>query len=270
MDTSSNDNTQQDVIEQIQSRKNYGGFFNINGKKQGCYTKKQMKSLYPAKNFELAGEYVEGSLLEPSGSLQLGAKPLPLYNYRSHNRLLYCEKGYVAVGEDRYAVLLSNVAALRAGILLLLVALILFAVIIGPGLLKGKGEPNPTTNLPDLEQGAVDWTGQQPQDTGGVTAGIAIPGYKSITVAANQADVKVNFNNPKTNPCYFVISLVLDDGTVLYQSKMVEPGKGIYDITLSQALSPGEYGAAVKYETYSLTDLTPMNGAEVQIALIAK
>ena len=54
-----------------------------------------------------------------------------------------------------------------------------------------------------------------------------------------------------------MISLVLDDGTVLYQSKMIEPGMGLYDITLTQALAPGEYGATVKYETYSLSDLTP-------------
>ena len=104
----------------------------------------------------------------------------------------------------------------------------------------------------------------------GVAAGIAIPGYKSITIDANQTDVKVNFQNPANNPCYFVISLVLDDGTVLYESKMIEPGKGLYDITLTQALVPGEYGAMVKYETYSLSDLTPMNGGgRLRITLIA-
>ena len=221
-----------------------------------------------------AGEYAAGSRQKRSGSLHLGAALLPLYRYGAHSRLLYREKGFVAVGEDRYAVLLENVAVLRAVALVLCVMLIAAAAIFGPDLLNGDvqtiaGGPTQGPNLPDLEEGAVDWEGVQPQNTGGVTAGIAIPGYKSITIDANQTDVKVNFNNPEDNPCYFVISLILDDGTVLYQSKMIEPGMGLYDITLAQALSPGEYDATVKYETYSLSDLAPMNGADVQIVLIA-
>jgi len=68
----------------------------------------------------------------------------------------------------------------------------------------------------DLEEGAVPWQGVQTEDTGGTQEGIAIPGYKSITVDAGKANVKVNFQNPEGNPCYFRISLRLDDGTVLH------------------------------------------------------
>lgn len=270
--------TNEGAVEQAQNRKNYGGHFTVSGSAQGCYTKKQMKSLYPSGGYERAGEYAAKSRQKRSGSLHLGSELLPLYRYRAHNRLFYREQGFVAVGEDRFAVLLGNVAVLRATALVLCIALIAAAAIFGPGLLKGDvqaiGDEDLSlgqgANLPDLEEGAVDWQGVQQSDTGGVAPGIAIPGYKSITIAANQTDVKVNFNNPEGNPCYFVISLVLDDGTVLYQSKMIEPGMGLYDITLTQTLTPGEYGAKVKYETYSLSDLTPMNGAEVQIVLIAE
>lgn len=274
----SNHRSKEGATEQAQSRKNYAGHISISGSEQACYTKKQMKSLYPSGTYERAGEYAAGSKQKQNGSLHLSSAMLPLYKYRSHSRLFYREQGFVAVGEDRYAVLLKNAAALRAMALVLCVAVIAAAAIFGPGLIRGNvqtiGDEDLSlaqgSNLPDLDEGAVDWEGVHPQNTGGVAAGIAIPGYKSITIDANQTDVKVNFNNPEGNPCYFVISLVLDDGTVLYQSKMIEPGMGIYDITLTQALAPGEYGAAVKYETYSLSDLTPMNGANVQIVLIAK
>ena len=37
----------------------------------------------------------------------------------------------------------------------------------------------------------------------------------------------------------------------------------------AEALAPGEYDAVVKYDTFSLSDLNPMNGAEVKINLIA-
>ena len=80
----------------------------------------------------------------------------------------------------------------------------------------------------------------------------------------------VNLYNPQGNPCYFVISLVLDDGMVLYQSKMIEPGKALYGITLSRPLAAGEYEAMIMYETYSLDALKPMNGANVKFTLIAK
>jgi hypothetical protein len=275
------DNTQKNrggTIEQAESRKNYGGHFTAKGTVHSCYTKKQMKSLHPTGTFERAGEYAPDSKQKRSGSFHLGSALLPMYRYHTHSRALYREQGFVAVGEDRYVALLKNAVALRAVALVLCIALIAAAVIFVPSLIKSGVKTIADEDLslaqesikPDLDQGAVDWEGVKPQDTGGVAAGIAIPGYKSITIAANQTDVKVNFNNPEGNPCYFVISLILDDGTVLYQSKMIEPGKGLYDITLTKALSPGQYGATVKYETYSLSDQTPMNGAEVQIALIAE
>ncbi len=275
----SNYRTKEGAIEQVQGRKNYGGRVAIGGSAQSCYTKKQMKSLYPSGSYELAGEYAAGSRQKRSGSLRMGTSLLPLYRHGAHSRIFYREQGFVAVGEDRYAVLLKSAAVLRGAVLVLCAAIIAAAAIFGPGLLKDRDVQTiadedlslaQAPSAPDLEQGAVDWEGVQPQDTGGVTAGIAIPGYKSITIDANQTDVKVNFNNPEGNPCYFVISLVLEDGTVLYQSKMIEPGKGLYDITLTEALRPGEYSASVKYETFSLTDLSPMNGANVQIMLIAE
>jgi len=99
---------------------------------------------------------------------------------------------------------------------------------------------------------------------------IDLPGFVSIGIAANRENVAVNLHNPEGNPCYFKISLLLGDGTVLYESGLIAPGMGLYEITLTQALAAGIYDAVVKYETFSLADLTPMNGAEVLIKLIAQ
>lgn len=266
-------NTQGLPIWQTEPKNNYGAKFTVKGTEQGCYSKKQMKSFYPLGDFERVGEYAANSRSKKIGRMNFGTRRLPVFKYGAHNRLLYREKGFVALGEERYAALLENVAVLRAAALVLCVALIAAAAVFGPSLWKGNVQAAgiaAQAPTPNLEGGAVDWEGVQPRDTGGVTAGIAIPGYKSITIDANKTDVKVNFQNPEGNPCYFIISLLLDDGTVLYQSKMIEPGKGLYDITLAEALESGEYGAKVKYETYALGDLSPMNGAEVEIVLIAE
>ncbi len=99
---------------------------------------------------------------------------------------------------------------------------------------------------------------------------IAVPGFARMRIGADTQNVDVNLYNPAENPCYFKISLLLDDGTVLYESGLIEPGKGLYEITLSRALAPGAYDAVVKYETFSLADMSVMNGVELNIKLIAE
>lgn len=115
-----------------------------------------------------------------------------------------------------------------------------------------------------IDPNAGDCNGQQPEDKGGAATGIKIPGYPSITLPANTKDVTVALLNPEGNPCYFVFDIVLKDtGESLYQSKLVPPGQAITNITLSSALKVGEYDATIKISTYSLTDQSAMNGANV-------
>ena len=260
-----------------QPRKNYGARYQSGGHQIKCYTKKQMKSLYPDGGYKVLAEHAAGSRQQPTGMLDCGARR-PLYAYKSHSRLLYREYGYVAVGEDSYVVLLKNALAPRTAIAAACVAVIAGAAFLALALTSPKEaanfpeEPVAAGKQLELEEGAVEWEGEQSHDTGDSSTipNIAIPGYKSITVEANKKDVKVNFQNPEGNPCYFEISLLLADGTELYKSKMIKPGKGLYEIKLNQPLEPGEYDAVLKYDTYSLEGLAPMNGAEINLTLIAQ
>ena len=102
-------------------------------------------------------------------------------------------------------------------------------------------------------------------------AGIKIPGYPSITLPKDQKTVNVALLNPEGNPCYFTFELVLGDtGETLYKSKLVPPGQAIGSITMSKALSAGEYDATIKIATTSLEDGSAMNGANVETVLIVK
>jgi hypothetical protein len=253
------------AIFYAQPRRNYAGHYPAGEANLECYTPRQMKSLYPSGAYEKVGEYAPGKGGGPAGVLRSGAAELPLSRYGAHSRVTHREKGWVAVGADSFAALLTNVLVPRALIAALVLVLIAGGVLLAPGV---AGPPG--TAAVDLEEGAVPWQGVQNQDTGGTQEGIAIPGYKSITVGAGRTNVQVNFQNPEGNPCYFRISLRLDDGTVLYQSKMIRPGMALYDIALTKPLRTGEYGATVRYETFSLSDLSPMNGADVRITLIAR
>lgn len=273
---------QKDVVYYGEDNKRYGATYKLGTNRQiKCYSKKQLKILYPNRDYKLVGEHAPGSRKSPAGRLEYKGKVLALSRLKTHSRVSYCEKGYLGVGEDRFAVLLKNAIPTR------IIAAVLCALVVAAGVflalnLTGQSEiasvedePIAAAGFeqnakPELEEGAVDWEGAKPRETGGVTAGIAIPGYKSITIDAGETDIKVNLQNPQGNPCYFVISLILQDGTELYKSKMIEPGKGLYDITINNPLDKGEYPAIVKYETFSLNELNPLNGAEVKINLIAE
>ena len=100
---------------------------------------------------------------------------------------------------------------------------------------------------------------------------IKIPGYPSITIAADTPNVRMALLNPEGNPCYFKFEIVLKDtGETIYESQYVPSGKTINDVTLTHGLSAGEYPATIKISTIALDQKTPLNGANVETVLIVK
>ena len=123
----------------------------------------------------------------------------------------------------------------------------------------------------DIDPNAGNWDGSTPENKGGASQGIKIPGYPSITIAADTENVKMALLNPEDNPCYFKFEIVLKDSNeTIFESKYVEPGKAITDVTLTKPLSAGEYPAIIKISTLSLDGKNPLNGANVETVLIAK
>ena len=135
------------------------------------------------------------------------------------------------------------------------------------------GPSSSQTGYLDIDPGANDWNGEKlPDKTDNAPVeGIKIPGYPSITLPKDQKTVNVALLNPEGNPCYFTFEIVLKDtGESLYKSKLVPPGKAITEITMSKALSAGQYEATIKITTTSLADGSAMNGANVETVLIVK
>ena len=104
----------------------------------------------------------------------------------------------------------------------------------------GENEVQPTQtsqasepeNSVDIDPNAGDWTGSKPVDQEPSSKGIKIPGYPSITIAANTKNVTMALLNPEGNPCYFKFEIVLKDTDEnIFESKYVEPGKAITDGT---------------------------------------
>ena len=122
---------------------------------------------------------------------------------------------------------------------------------------------------PVVETEGEAWTGNQSTYTGKKnTDTIDIPGFDAITLKAGATTQAVNLYNPEQNTCYFRITLLLADGTQLWQSKMIAPGNGLHEIELTQALAEGEYQDAVlKYECFSMDDQTQLNGSDIKLTL---
>ena len=101
---------------------------------------------------------------------------------------------------------------------------------------------------------------------------ISIPGYEGISLVADTKQQSVGLPNPAQNTCYFQITLLLEDGTNLWQSKLIEPGKVSDPIKLVDALPKGTYpNAILQYDCYSMDgNMTALNGAETKLTLWVK
>lgn len=130
------------------------------------------------------------------------------------------------------------------------------------------GDDDKDNYLLDLDGDATEWNGNQQLPGENKTQGIDIPGFKSLVFIADQRIQKINLYNPDTNSCYFKITLYADD-IELWQSKMVKPGDGFYEIVLDEVLQEGTYDGIVRYQCFK-EDGTELNSAKMQFELVVR
>lgn len=89
---------------------------------------------------------------------------------------------------------------------------------------------------------------------------IAIPCFTDLTFRANQTAQKVNIYNPEENECIMDFSIVLSDGTVIWESDNTFPGYGFHDIELTKPLSSGTYEARLTTRCFTIDKKSELNG----------
>lgn len=101
---------------------------------------------------------------------------------------------------------------------------------------------------------------------------IAIPGYEMLELKANSKKQTLCMPNPPQNCCFFQIFLYLEDGTLLWESELIEPGESSKPMVLLKALEKGMYpNAVLRYSCYRMDEtLAPLNGAETKLTLWVK
>lgn len=146
------------------------------------------------------------------------------------------------------------------GILAISVVILSAALVFALGLLIGQNRQN----QPQIPEEAT-----MPLDI--PEGNIAIPGFEYIDLTAGTTRQDKVLVNPSVNECLFLLTLKLEDGTVLWVSDHIRPGKASDPITLTQTLAAGEYPATLIYECFALDRaMSPLNGAEIDLILRVK
>ena len=115
----------------------------------------------------------------------------------------------------------------------------------------------------------------QPEQTEPVeklTDSIDIPGFGNLYFKAGQTEQNLTVPNPPQNFCWFKVSLMLEDGTVLWTSDLIAPGEKSEKVVLSEPLEKGEYkNAMLKYQCFAdEAEQNALNGAETKLTIIVK
>lgn len=126
-------------------------------------------------------------------------------------------------------------------------------------------------NRPQKRQAKLP-NGEEIQQSGPVEKkpdSIAIPGYEGINLKADCKEQEIGFPNPAQNTCYFQISLILEDGTTLWQSELVKPGEISGPITLNEPLAAGVYpNSLLKFDCYTMDgSMCSLNGAATKMTI---
>ena len=148
--------------------------------------------------------------------------------------------------------------------LILLIVIIALAVVIVVLLFKILTKsPEKKTGASTGITGVIEEGWDDGIDNGSVEESeVQIPGYTYARMKEGDTTLHLSIGNPKENDVGLFAQVVLEDGTVLYESELLKPGSGIEEIPLSKQLKKGSYNAYVVYQIVSLDEeQTPMNAA---------
>jgi hypothetical protein len=95
------------------------------------YTRRQIESIYPYKNFSIVGEVGNQTGVQNGAAENLDGQPLPVYKERTYNMLTESIVGYTAVDNHIYLAVIKNVLIRRIFVFVLILALACVGVVIG-------------------------------------------------------------------------------------------------------------------------------------------
>lgn len=188
--------------------------------------------------------------------IEIGIKPVGSYEGKKYKTI-----GYIPCGDNEYIVVKKKKRVL-AIIYLLTLLLLICGIIGGWFMLKQQN--------PEIDPNVYDYTSSLKRPDNIEDSKIMLPGYGKFTIDKGSNEIDTVLFNPEGNPCFFQFILV-EKGTneVLYESKLVPPGKGISPIKMTKSFDKtGSYNAVLKFKTVDLENTTiTYNGSEMEVTL---
>lgn len=218
-----------------------------------------MKRRCPKRDYLLLGGIGEG-LKEKTGEVILDGKKTPYYALQ-YSGWRYGIDGYAAIdGREEYLAVVRNRIP-RNLLLLFLILLLIGSSMFGMYML-GRNTA--------LDENAVDFSPVNGEKIDPDPNHIAFPAYQDMKIEAGTDILHVALWNPKKNTCYFKFTITEKDSKkVLYESKLVAPGKAIKEVQLPEVIPVGSREIVVSVDTFDLEDEeVPLNSARVEVKLI--
>ncbi len=120
-----------------------------------------------------------------------------------------------------------------------------------------------------VEKDTVNWNGSLESENEVKGKSVKVPYYSDIYMGTGTKEVSVTLVNPKENHCYFTYTWTIEgQEEAIYTSDLIEPGKAIEGIKLTEGLESGEYSLDMQISTYSMEDKKERNKAVVKTKLI--
>lgn len=188
--------------------------------------------------------------------IEIEIKPIGCYEGKK-----YITIGYIPCGNNEY-IIVKKKKKFRL-ILYLLTIFILLVSLIGGWFILNKDDIN-------IDPNAYDYTSSLKRPENIDDSKIMVPGYGKFTINKGSGVIDTVLFNPEGNPCFFQFTLIeKETNEVLYESKLVPPGKGISPIKLSKSFDEiGSFEAVLKFKSVDLenTDIT-YNGSEMDVII---
>ena len=154
-------------------------------------------------------------------------------------------------------------------IILIMGAVILALIAVIAVLLFGRNGETQVSPLPERPP----QQGEEKADPGAVPIAednrISVPGYEKLDLTAGKTEQSLALPNPENNTCVMVLTLSLEDGTVLWTSGEILPGQVSDPIVLTEPLAAGDYtGARLHYDCFTMDESRGrLNSAEIKLTL---
>lgn len=244
----------------MKQNKNY---FYFDNKKIGYISSNELKEKHPEGNYSVGGEIcVKKQRAEFYSELRIvNGFALPVHPFGTYSEKKYKTAGYVPSEDNEYIAVKKK----KISLMLILAPLFLALLLLLGGLFILNNR-----DRPDIDPNAGDYDSALKRPDNIDSSQIMIPGYGKFTVQKNSDTIDTAFFNPEGNPCYFQITLMeKDTGDILYESKLIPPGKGITPVKMTKSFSKtGSYNAVLKFRSYDFEDTSiEYNGSEIDVTL---